>query len=147
MKKIQDGTSFNVLMVEDSPTDVMLTREALEHSGLLINLNVVDDGVEALDYLRREGKYSASVRPDLILLDLNLPRKNGLETLAEIKADEHLKMIPVAILTTSKAETDIYNAYGGHANCYITKPVDFDKFVSVIRTIDEFWLTVVRLPP
>ena len=138
---------IDILIVEDSPTDVMLMREALENAKVLTTLHVVDDGVEAMAFLRREAKYAAAPRPDLILLDLNMPRKNGQEVLAEIKSDERLKAIPVVILTTSKSDIDVSKAYGQHANCYITKPVDFDAFAEVVRSIQGFWFTVVTLPP
>jgi len=136
----------DILLVEDSPTDVLLAREALEHAKVLNTLHVVDDGVEALEFLRARGKYSGAARPDLVLLDLNLPRKDGREVLAEIKADPSLKLIPVVVLTTSKAEEDILRAYGLHANCYVTKPVDFDQFTNVVKAIENFWFTVVSLP-
>ena len=134
-------------MVEDNPGDVRLIREALKSNCLGNGLQVVQDGVGALAYLRREGKFSGAVRPDLILLDLNLPRKDGREVLAEIKADEDLKCIPVVVLTTSQADKDILKAYELHANCYITKPVDLDKFISVMKAISYFWFAIVRLPP
>jgi two-component system response regulator len=137
---------IEILLVEDSPTDVLLAREALEHAKVLNNLQVVSDGVEAIAYLRHEGKYADAVRPDLILLDLNLPRKDGREVLSEIKSDENLKRLPVVVLTTSKAEEDILRAYGLHANCYVTKPVDFDQFADVVKAIETFWFTVVALP-
>jgi CheY-like chemotaxis protein len=136
-----------VLLVEDSPADVLMTQEAFDQAKLPINLHVVEDGVEAMAFLRRAGQYSAMPRPDLILLDWNLPRKDGREVLAEVKADAHLKTIPVVVLTTSQAERDILTAYGLHANCYITKPVNFGNFVEVLREIGNFWLTVVTLPP
>ena len=136
----------DILLVEDSPTDVLLAREALEHAKVLNTLHVVDDGVEALEFLRARGKYSGAARPDLVLLDLNLPRKDGREVLAEIKADPSLKLIPVVVLTTSKAEEDILRAYGLHANCFVTKPVDFDQFTNVVKAIENFWFTVVSLP-
>lgn len=136
-----------VLLVEDSPADVLMTQEAFDQAKLPINLHVVEDGVEAMAFLRRAGQYSAMPRPDLILLDWNLPRKDGREVLAEVKADVHLKTIPVVVLTTSQAEKDILTAYGLHANCYITKPVNFRNFVEVLREIGNFWLTVVILPP
>lgn len=137
-----------ILLVEDSPTDVLLAEEALLHAKVLTNLNVVDDGVEALDYLYRRGTYADAnpVRPDLILLDLNLPRKDGREVLAEVKRDPVLKHIPVVVLTTSQAEEDVLRAYGLHANCYVTKPVDFDQFTRVVQAIEKFWFTVVTLP-
>ena len=135
-----------ILLVEDSPTDALLAREALEYSKLANNLHTVPDGVEALAFLRREGRYADAPRPDLILLDLNLPRKDGREVLAEVKTDERLKRIPVVVLTTSKSEADVLEAYGLHANCYIVKPVDFDKFAEVVRSIESFWFCVVTRP-
>ena len=137
---------INILLVEDSPTDVLITREALESAKVINNLQVAEDGVEALAILRRQGRYADSLRPDLILLDLNLPRKDGREVLHEIKNDDLLKMIPVVVLTTSKAEEDVMKAYGEHANCYITKPVDFLEFAAVIKSIERFWFAVVTLP-
>jgi len=136
-----------ILLVEDNEGDVRLTREALHEGKVANQLIVARDGVEALAVLRRTGAHAESPRPHLVLLDLNLPKMDGRQVLAEIKADVDLRRIPVVVLTTSKAEEDIVRTYNLHANCYITKPVDFEKFVSVIRTIDEFWLTVVRLPP
>ena len=133
--------------MEDNPGDVRLTMEALKEAKLLNTIAHVPDGVEALAYLRREGKYKDATRPDLILLDLNLPKKDGREVLAEVKGDPNLKRIPVVILTTSRAEQDILKAYNLHANCYITKPVDLDQFVRVAKSIDDFWFTMVRLPP
>jgi two-component system response regulator len=135
-----------ILLVEDNPTDVMITKEGLFSAKMLNTLHVVDDGVEAMEFLRRQGKYTDAPRPDLVLLDLNMPRKNGQEVLAEIKADDRLKNIPVVILTTSRAEEDVSRAYGHHANCYITKPVDFDAFTKVVQTIQDFWFSVVTLP-
>src|SRR5438876_564352 len=137
---------ITVLMVEDSPSDALMTREALDHAKLLNRLFVVEDGVEAMAFLRQTGKFADAPRPDLILLDLNLPKKDGREVLAEIKADEQLRLIPVVVLTTSKAEEDVVKAYGLHANCYVTKPVDLDKFIHVVKSIDAFWLSVVTLP-
>ena len=136
-----------ILLVEDNPGDVRLTREALKSDRLWNTLQVVRDGVEAMAYLRREGEFRGAVRPDLILLDLNLPRKDGREVLAEIKADDDLKLIPVVVLTTSQAEEDVLKAYGSHANCYITKPVDLAKFMAVVKSIEHFWFAIVRLPP
>jgi CheY-like chemotaxis protein len=136
-----------ILLVEDSPTDVLMTREALTYAKVLHHLHVVEDGVAALAFLRRQGEYAAAPRPDLILLDLNLPRKNGQEVLAELKADDAFKLIPVVVLTTSQAESDILTSYGLHANCYITKPVDFANFAAVVRAIEQFWFAVVTLPP
>jgi CheY-like chemotaxis protein len=135
-----------ILLVEDNEGDVRLTREALHEGKVANKLIVATDGIDALAVLRKTGAHADSPRPHLILLDLNLPRKDGRQVLAEIKGDADLRRIPVVVLTTSKAEEDIIRTYNLHANCYITKPVDFDKFVSVIRTIDEFWLTIVRLP-
>jgi len=137
---------IEILMVEDSPTDVLITEEALEQAKVRNHLHVVEDGVQAMAFLRQEDPYTQVPRPDLILLDLNLPRKDGREVLAEIKADEHLKTIPVVILTTSRAEEDVLRAYGLHANCYISKPVDFTRFMEVVRAIESFWFTVVTLP-
>lgn len=139
--------NIEILLVEDNPGDVRLTKEALKDNKVRNNLTVVEDGVEAMSFLRREGRYTGSPRPDLILLDLNLPKKDGREVLSEIKADEHLRRIPVVVLTTSKAEEDILRAYDLNANCYITKPVDFDQFIRVVKTIEDFWLTMVKLPP
>ena len=137
---------INILLVEDSPTDVLITREALESAKVINNLQVAEDGVEALAILRRQGRHADAARPDLILLDLNLPRKDGREVLHEVKNDDRLKMIPVVVLTTSKAEEDVMKAYGQHANCYITKPVDFSEFAAVIKSIEHFWFAVVTLP-
>jgi two-component system, chemotaxis family, response regulator Rcp1 len=136
-----------ILLVEDSPADVRLTKEALKEEKLYIRLNVVNDGVEAMAYLRREGSYATAARPDLILLDLNLPKKDGREVLKEIKSDEKLKIIPVVVLTISKAEEDVAKSYNLHANCFITKPLDLDQFSKVVKTIQDFWLTIVKLPP
>lgn len=138
---------IDILLVEDNPGDVRLTQEALKEGRVANSLAVVEDGVEALAYLRNQGDYRDATRPDLILLDLNLPRKDGREVLAEIKADAELRRIPVVILTTSTAEQDILKTYDLHANCYITKPVDLDQFIHVVQTIESFWLTVVKLPP
>jgi two-component system, chemotaxis family, response regulator Rcp1 len=138
--------TIEILLVEDNPGDVRLTLEAFKGGRVLNNFAVVHDGVEALAYLRQEGPYANSVAPDLILLDLNLPKKDGREVLAEIKADERLMKIPVVILTTSAADEDIAQAYHAHANCYITKPVDLDQFLRVVHSIESFWLTLVKLP-
>jgi two-component system, chemotaxis family, response regulator Rcp1 len=138
---------ITILMAEDNATDVMLTREALAHAKVMNTLHVVEDGMEALDFLHRRGRHVKAPHPDLILLDLNMPRKNGQEVLAEIKADTRLKQIPVVILTTSKAEEDVVKAYGLYANCYVIKPVDFDVFAEVVRSIQQFWFSVVTLPP
>jgi len=145
MKK--ETKMVEILLVEDNPADVRLVREALKESKILNNLIVVEDGVEAMDFLRKKGKYASSVRPDLILLDLNLPKKNGREVLAEVKSDEKLKRIPVVIMTVSDDEKDILLTYNAHANCYIKKPLDFDKFSQVVHAIENFWFTIVCLPP
>ena len=147
--------TIEILLVEDNPGDVNLIKIALADSGgvtlreraIQVNLSVVADGVEAMNFLHHQGEYHQSVRPDLILLDWNLPRKDGGEVLAEIKADEKLQRIPVIVLTTSQAEEDIIKAYNLHANCYITKPVDFDKFAQIVQSIEDFWFTIVELPP
>ena len=138
---------IEVLLVEDNPGDVRLTREALRDGKVHNNLSVVPDGVEALAFLRREGKYADAPRPDVILLDLNLPKKDGREVLQDIKADPALQRIPVVVLTSSEAERDIAQAYALHANCYITKPVDLDQFITVVKSIEDFWFTIVKLPP
>ena len=135
-----------ILLVEDNPGDVRLTQEALREGKIRNNLSVARDGVEAIAFVRRQGRYATAPRPDLILLDLNLPRKGGREVLAEIKADENFRRIPVVVLTTSRSENDILQSYGLYANCYITKPVDLEQFLTVVRTIEEFWLSVVTLP-
>ena len=140
------GRPIEILMVEDNPGDVRLTKEALNDAKVINNLHVADDGIEALNFLKRQGKYKDAIRPDLILLDLNLPKKDGREVLGEIKADPGLRQIPVVILTTSKAEEDILKTYDLHANCYITKPVDLEKFIEVISAIEDFWLSIVKLP-
>ncbi len=135
-----------ILLVEDNPGDIRLTQEALKEGNIPHNLHTVMDGAEAISYLFKEGKYTDAKVPDLILLDLNLPKKDGRDVLARIKTDPKLKRIPVVVLTTSNAETDISRAYDLHANCYITKPVDFNRFIEVIKSIEQFWLTIVRLP-
>lgn len=135
-----------ILLVEDSPSDADLTEEALSDGKVLNNLHWVEDGVEALAFLRRQGKYANAPRPDLILLDLNLPKKDGREVLAQIKADPSLRLIPVVVLTTSAAERDILNTYELNANCYVTKPIDLEQFISVVKLIEMFWLAVVKLP-
>ena len=142
-----DGTPIEVLLVEDDPGDVVMTQEAFEEHKVRNRLTVVSDGAEALSYLRREGQYEGAARPDLILLDLNLPRRDGREVLEEVKKDDDLCRIPVVVLTTSAADEDILRSYQLHANAYVTKPVDFDRFTSVIRQIDEFFVSVVKLPP
>ncbi len=136
-----------ILLVEDSPGDIRLTQEAFKEGKLLNSLHVVNDGVEALAFLRRQGKYAQAPRPELILLDLNLPKKDGREVLAEMKADEDLRRIPVVVLTISEAEEDILKSYNLYANCFITKPVEFMKFMDVVRAIEDFWFSIVRLPP
>lgn len=142
----KQGSPVEILLVEDNPGDVRLTIEGLKEGKVRNTLSVVEDGVEALAFLRKEGKYVNAVRPDLILLDLNLPKKDGREVLTEIKSDENLRNIPVVVLTTSKAEQDILKAYSLHANCYITKPVDLDQFISVVESIEDFWFSIVKLP-
>ena len=142
-----DGRPIEILLVEDNPGDADLAREALENGKLANNLHVLDDGEKAMAFLRREGAYGAAPRPDLVLLDLNLPKKDGREVLAEIKADPNLKRIPVVILTTSKAEEDVLRSYNLHANCYVTKPIDLGQFLKVVKSIEDFWLTIVALPP
>jgi chemotaxis family two-component system response regulator Rcp1 len=139
--------AVEILLVEDNPGDVRLTIESLQEARVYNNLHVAQDGIEALEFLHREGSYSDAPRPDMILLDLNLPRKDGREVLAEIKADRNLKRIPVIILTTSQDEEDIFKTYDLHANCYITKPLDFDQFMHVVRSVEDFWLSVVKFPP
>jgi CheY-like chemotaxis protein len=140
------GKKIEILLVEDNPGDVRLTQEAFKDGKVLNDLRVVGDGVEALAFLNHEGPYADAPCPDLILLDLNLPKKDGREVLMEIKSHEHLKHIPVVVLTTSSADKDILGAYEIHANCYITKPVDFVQFNNVIKAIEDFWLTIVKLP-
>ena len=141
-----DGKPVEILLIEDNPGDARLVLEALRDAKVHNHLTWVADGEEALALLRREGKYATALRPDLILLDLNLPRKDGRELLAEIKADDKLKRVPVVVLTTSQAEEDILKAYNLNANCYITKPVDLDQFIKVVKSIEDFWLTIVKLP-
>jgi chemotaxis family two-component system response regulator Rcp1 len=146
MSSMGAGRPIEILLVEDNPGDVRLTIEAFKEGKMHNRLQVVNDGVEALACLRRQGKYVDAPRPDIVLLDLNLPKKDGREVLIEIKGDSDLKRIPVVILTTSEAEEDIRRAYDHSANCYITKPVDFEQFMKVVKCIEEFWLTVVKLP-
>jgi CheY-like chemotaxis protein len=141
------GRPIEILLAEDSAADVRLTREAFDDAKVLNNLNVVGDGVEAMAYLRREGKYINATRPDLVLLDLNMPRKDGREVLAEVKADPDLKRIPVVILTVSNSEEDVLKSYNLHANCFISKPVNLAQFLKVVASIESFWLTIVELPP
>jgi len=140
------GNPIEILLVEDNAGDVRLTREALKDAKVLNTLHVARDGEEAMEYLCHKGKYADAPRPDLVLLDLNLPRKDGREVLSEIKADEVLKRIPVVILTTSKSEEDVLKVYNLHANCYVTKPLDLDQFIRVVQAIEDFWFTVVRPP-
>jgi CheY-like chemotaxis protein len=135
-----------ILLIEDNPGDVRLTMEALKEAKVINNLTVLKDGMEALAFLRREGPYAKAPRPHLILLDLNLPKKDGREVLAEVKADEALKRIPVVVLTTSEDEQDVLKSYNLHANCYVTKPVDLERFIKVVRSIEDFWLGIVMLP-
>lgn len=144
--RISDMRPIEILLVEDNPGDVRLTQEALAEAKVRNNLAVARDGVEALSYLRREAPFEDATRPDLVLLDLNLPRKDGREVLAEIKADPLLRRLPVVVLTTSTAEKDVFETYDLHANCYITKPVDLDQFVGIVTSIEDFWLTIVKLP-
>lgn len=137
---------IEILLVEDNPGDVRLTREALKEAKVHTRLHVVEDGVAAMEFLRREGAFREAPVPDLVLLDLNLPKKDGREVLSEIKQDPELMRIPVVVLTTSEAEEDVLRSYDLHANCYVTKPVDLDRFITIVRSIEDFWLTVVRLP-
>ena len=141
------GNPVEILLVEDNPGDVRLTQEALKEAKVTNRLHVAEDGVEAMDFLRRKGKHADAPRPDVILLDLNLPRKDGREVLAEVKADEDLRRIPVVVLTVSNDHEDIFKTYDLHANCYITKPIDLDQFMKVVKSVEEFWLTIVKLPP
>jgi chemotaxis family two-component system response regulator Rcp1 len=140
------GKPIEILLVEDNPGDVRLTREALKDAKVPNSLHVARDGEEAMEFLCRKGNHADAPRPDLVILDLNLPRKDGREVLAEIKADEVLKRIPVVILTTSKTEADVLKSYNLHANCFVTKPLDLDRFIGVVQAIEDFWFTVVRLP-
>lgn len=146
MNLTASGRPIEILLVEDNVADVRLTTEALADAKVNNHLHVLRDGVEAMMFLRRQGPHAGAPHPDLVLLDLNLPRKDGREVLTEMKADPHLRRIPVVILTTSQAEEDILRAYDLNANCYVTKPVDFDQFIKVVKSIEEFWLTIVKLP-
>jgi two-component system, chemotaxis family, response regulator Rcp1 len=146
MNSIFNARPIEILLVEDNPGDVRLTQEALADAKVRNNLHVADNGEEAMSFLRRQGKYDHAPRPDIVLLDLNLPKKNGMEVLDEMKHDTGLRTIPVVILTTSEAERDISKAYNSHANCYIAKPLDLDQFVQVIQTIEAFWFSIVKLP-
>ena len=143
---VERNGPIEILLVEDNPGDVRLTKEALKEGKVYSNLHTVKDGVEAMEFLRRQGKYKDAPRPDIILLDLNLPRKDGRGVLADVKQDPALRNIPVVVLTSSQAEQDIVRAYELHANCYVTKPVDLDQFVKIVRSIEQFWFTVVKLP-
>jgi two-component system, chemotaxis family, response regulator Rcp1 len=147
MNNIVIGRPIEILLVEDNPGDVRLTMEALRGGRVRNNIHVVEDGVQAMDFLRCQGDYGAAPRPDLILLDLNLPKKDGRAVLGEVKQDPALKRIPVVILTSSAAEQDILQAYDLAANCYITKPVDLEQFLRVLKSIEDFWLVIVQLPP
>jgi two-component system, chemotaxis family, response regulator Rcp1 len=147
MLKSNASHPIEILMVEDNPSDVRLTIEAFKDAKVRNRMHVVVDGEDAMEFLRREGRYSDALRPDLILLDLNLPKKNGREVLAEIKADPELRRIPVVVLTTSDDERDIMAAYDLHVNAYVKKPVDLDQFIKIVEAVEDFWLTVVKLPP
>lgn len=146
MENGRNGDPVEILLVEDNPGDARLAMEVLKDAKVRNNLHWTKDGVEALAYLRKERPYEKEPRPDVILLDLNLPKKDGREVLAEIKADENLRQIPVVVLTISKDEEDIFKTYNLHANCYVTKPIDLDQFVKVVKSIEDFWLTIVKLP-
>jgi len=146
MNNATRGEPIEILLVEDSPDDACMTTDALRDGKVRNNIHLTEDGIEALQFLRRQGKYAAAPRPDLILLDLSLPRLGGLEVLAEIKQDPELRRIPVVIMTSSTREQDVLRAYNNHANCYVTKPVDVEQFIGVVRKIESFWLTVVKLP-
>ena len=139
--------AVKILLIEDNPGDVRLTIEALKEAKIMNSMHVADDGIEALSFLKKEGIYKDKPRPDLIILDLNLPKKDGREVLGEIKSDDSLKQIPIVILTTSEAEEDIIKSYELHANCYITKPVDMEQFIKVVKSVGEFWFSIVILPP
>jgi two-component system response regulator len=146
---IMHGNSLkkvNILLVEDNPADQRLVREALKDGKIANNLHIVDDGVKALQYLRKEGEYASAPVPDLVLLDLNLPRKDGREVLHEVKSDKNLRHIPIAVMTVSADEKDVWAAYGNCANCYIQKPLNFERFTEIVRCIENFWFTIVRLP-
>lgn len=147
MSTESNARSIEILLVEDNPGDVRLTIEAMREAKLSNRLHIVEDGVEAMQFLRREGRFGDAPRPGLILLDLNLPKKDGREVLAEIKSDPALKRIPVVVLTTSRAEEDVLRSYDLHANCYVTKPVDLDQFTKIVKQIDEFWIKLVTFPP
>ena len=146
MERVSASAPVKILLVEDNPGDVRLIEEALREGRVHASLRVVEDGVEALAFLRRQGRYARAIRPDLVLLDLSLPKKNGREVLADIKNDPHLRRIPVVVLTTSEAEQDVIESYDLHANCYITKPMDLAQFIKVVQSIEDFWFTIVKLP-
>ena len=146
MSDQSNGSLVEILLVEDNPGDVRLTQEAMKEGKMRNNLSVARDGVEAMAFLRREGQYADAPRPDVVLLDLNLPKKDGREVLAEIKADPDLRRIPVVVLTSSKADEDIINSYDAHANCYITKPGDLEQFIEVVKSVEGFWVQIVKLP-
>lgn len=143
---MENSHAIHILLVEDNPADIRLTQEVLKDGKIRNHLSVVTDGEEAILFLKKQGKYANVLTPDIILLDLNLPKKDGREVLAEIKEDQNLMLIPVIVLTTSSAEKDIQSTYAHHGNCYITKPVDFDQFIHVVTTIENFWLSIVKLP-
>ncbi len=145
--KLANLNSIDILIVEDNPGDARLIMEVLNENKIFNSVYIVKDGVEAMDFLHTKGKYQESPKPDLIILDLNLPRKDGREVLAEIKSDDELKRIPVVIMTISQAEEDIFKSYNLHANCFVTKPIDLDQFIKVIKSIEDFWFSVVKLPP
>jgi two-component system, chemotaxis family, response regulator Rcp1 len=147
MAEAADASPIEILLVEDNPGDVRLMTETFREGKIRNRLSVVEDGVAALAFLRREGTYGSAPRPDLILLDLSLPRRSGQEVLAEIKQDPDLKRIPVVVITSSEAERDIVEAYNNHVNCYLVKPVDLEQFMGVVRSVEDFWLSVVKLPP
>ena len=147
MNASNGGSPVEILLVEDNPGDVRLAREGLSECKIRNNLHVVEDGVKAMAFLRRQAEYAKAPRPDLVLLDLNLPRKDGREVLREVKEDEKLRTIPVVVLTTSKADEDILKSYSLHANCYVTKPMGLQQFLDVVRSIEDFWFTIVKLPP
>jgi CheY-like chemotaxis protein len=147
MNDESQGSLVEILLVEDNPGDVRLTEEAMKEAKMRNNLSVACDGVEAMAFLRQEGEYADAPRPDVVLLDLNLPKKDGRAVLAEIKADPDLRRIPVVILTSSKAEEDVLNSYDLHANCYVTKPGDLEQFIEVVKSVGDFWVQIVKLPP
>jgi chemotaxis family two-component system response regulator Rcp1 len=147
MTTLEKMMPIDILIIDDNRGDIRLVQEILKKGKMLINLQSAQDGIEAMDYLRNEGKYKTATRPDLILLDLNMPRKDGREVLEDIKSDENLKSIPVIIMTISKAEEDILRSYNLHANAYIVKPIELNQFMNTVRSIEDFWLTVVKLPP